>query len=104
MSWQQLADNVAKKVVNTFRTTATYSPKTGPAYSLDCVFDSAYIEASVLDGASVQSVFPRAFVRLGDLLARPVAGDRMTVNAVIYRVAECRPDGEAGYLLILEKM
>ena len=99
-----MSDNVAKKVVNTFKTEATYTPKTGSPYSIDCAFDAAYVEATVLDGAAVQSVYPRAFVRLGDLEALPAAGDKMTINDVVYRVSENRPDGEAGYLLILEKM
>lgn len=104
MGWHELTERVAATVVNTFKTTATYDPVTGSNFSINGVFDAAHTELAILDGAEVQSVFPAFFVANADLPATPIAGDRITVNSVLYRVAERRPDGEAGTLLVLNKI
>lgn len=104
MSWQELTDRVAETVVNTFTTVLTYTPASGSPKTLNGVFDAAFVEVEILDGAQVQSIGPRVFLRASDLDAPPKVGDRLTINGTQYRINENRPDGEAGYLLLLHKL
>lgn len=105
MSWKDLVNRAAETVVRTFPTTVSYSPRSGAPRTIKGVFDAAFIEIAILDGAEVQSVYPRLFVTATDFpSAPPGKGDRATIDGTQYRVAECRPDGEAGYLLVLNTL
>lgn len=100
-SWQDMTSRVVSTIVNTFTTVATYTPVSGAAEEIKGVFNSEHVEVQVLDGAEVQSIFPAFFAKLSDLPAVPQNGDQLTINATAYKVAESRPDGEGGTLLVL---
>lgn len=104
MTWQDQTDNVMKICRDTFSTSCTYQPKTGPSYSITGIFDDAFQEVQTLDGALIQSTTPRLGVRKLDLLATPVSGDKVIINSKTYKVVEYRPDGEAGAVLILHNV
>ena len=91
---------------DTFTTTLTYTPIVGAPFTLKGIFDAAYQQIELLDGASVQTIRPRLGVRLRDFPPGfpPKEGDRCTINSVNYRVAESQPDGEAGAALMLHKL
>lgn len=67
------------------------------------VFDANYVEVDPSTGAPVMSVGPLLGVRTADLPdGKAMKGDRITVDGVVYRVIEARPDSEGGIDLILE--
>lgn len=104
MSWQDQADAVMKICRDTFTTNLTYTPSVGAPFALAGIFDAAYQQIEMLDGAAVQSTQPMLGVRLRDFPAPPREGDRCTINAQLYRVSSFEPDGEAGARLLLHKL
>lgn len=103
MTWQAMADSVMKTCVDTFTTVATYTPFVGVPVVINTVFNDPYQEGIALDGAPIQTRLFRLGVRKMDLAAYPSVKDKVTINAVVYRVHEVRPDGDAGYVLLLHK-
>lgn len=101
MSWQQMTDEVMRVCTETFTSTVLYDPQASAPITIKGIFDAAYQDVEILDGAAVQTIKPRLGVRLSDLPAAPREGDRCTINGKNYRVAEVRPDGEAGAALFL---
>lgn len=104
MTWQQQTDDVMRICTETFTTLVTYTPVVGAPFSVKGIFDAAYQEVQILDGAAVQTTQPKLGIRLSDFAVKPKEGDRCTINSVVYRVTEYRPDGEAGASLMLHKV
>ena len=98
-----MADNVMKKCVNTFTTEVIYAPNLGTPININCVFNDPFEEGILLDGAPFQTRLYRLGVRKLDLASAPTNKDKVTINAIVYRVHEVRPDGDAGYVLLLHK-
>lgn len=99
-----MTNDVMRICTETFTSTVIYDPQASAPITIKGIFDAAYQDVEILDGAAVQSTKPRLGVLLSDLPAAPREGDRCTVNGVNYRVAEVRPDGEAGAALFLHKI
>lgn len=91
---------------DTFTTTLTYTPAVGAPFALKGIFDAAYQQVELLDGAPVQTIQPKLGVRLKDFPPGfpPKEGDRCTINGTNYRVSEFQTDGEAGAALMLHKI
>lgn len=91
---------------DTFTTVLTYTPAVGAPFTLKGIFDAAYQQVELLDGAAVQTTQPKLGVRLRDFPTGfpPKEGDRCTINSTLYRVASIEPDGEAGAALMLHKL
>lgn len=98
-----MADGVMQKCVDTFTTVAVYTPFGGAAITINTVFNDPYQEGILLDGAPFQTRLYRLGVRKLDLPAYPSVKDLVVINSVSYRVQEVRPDGDAGYVLLLHK-
>lgn len=98
-----MADSVMKTCVDTFTTAATYLPFGGSPIAINTVFNAPFIEGIALDGAPVQTRLYRLGVRKADLPAYPSRKDKVTIGAITYRVDEVRPDGDAGFVLLLHK-
>lgn len=104
MGWQDLTNGVLQKCVDTFTTSVEYRfAGESPGLVINAVFDAPFVEGIALDGAPFASKWYRLGVRLGDLPSYPSVKDKVVVNAVLYRVKEIRPDGEAGAVLHLHK-
>lgn len=104
MSWQDQTDAVMRICRDTFTTSLTYTPTVGAPFTLKAIFDAAYQQIEMLDGAAVQTTQPMLGVRLRDFATPPTAGDRCTINGTNYRVSAFEPDGEAGAKLFLHKL
>lgn len=81
----------------------TWKPKAGGEYPTTGIFNEIYQSVDPDTGAIVQSYRPNLGVRLQDIPAEPVAGDKVVVRSVTYRVQECQPDGEGNLHLLLHK-
>jgi hypothetical protein len=102
--WQEQTKEVMRICRDTFTTDVAYDPKVGANFSIKGIFDAAYQQVEILDGAAVQTVKPVVGVRLADFPSPPVEGDRCTINGTLYRIAVVAPDGEAGARLELNKL
>lgn len=80
-----------------------YAPSVGAAVDVTGIFDAAYVKVDA-GQAGVSSVGPAVFLRLEDLPGNPLEDDAtVTVGAVAYEIAEAKPDGQGGVLLLLHK-
>lgn len=105
--WQEQTDRVIKTCRDTFTTEFVYKPAAGGEHEMTGIFDEAFVSVEMLDGVPVQAVGPRIGVRLADIEAlgiTPDAGDTITVGSKTYRVDAFQPDGEAGAVLILDRV
>lgn len=84
-----------------------YYPASGGSYPLaGAVFDAAYSEVLIRDGAPVQTTKqPVLGVQLSQLPAEPLKGDRVFVpkSGLTYIVHNHKPDGHGWTLLYLAK-
>jgi hypothetical protein len=90
-----------------FGASVTYTPAKGNAFSISGVFDEAYHEVILLDGAPpMNTVSPVLGVRLAEFPAGkpPLKGDHVTIPAgnAVYTVKDVRPDGHGHILLMLK--
>lgn len=104
MTWQDQTDEVMRVCTESFSTEVVYDAQAHAPVTIHGIFDAAYQEIQILDGAQIMSTQPRLGVRLSDLPATPREGDRCTIAGQLYRVAEYRPDGEAGAALLLHRI
>ena len=81
--------------------TATYTPAVGTAKSVQVIFDAPFAMTSA-QGIDYQSDVPVVTVKTSDL---PSAGegDTLTVDGVVYKIAEVQPDGTGISRIILSK-
>lgn len=84
----------------------TYTPKSGAgAYPLDGVFDRAYVEVDLGDGAPTVSVENRFGAAAGDFRALPKKGDTLTIPRLgkTFMVRNAMPDGHGWIQLVLNE-
>jgi len=90
-------------LMGVFGEPATYLPAAGGSYLITGVFDEAYRELELIDGASaITTELPVLGVRLAAFPVPPVQNDRVSVASVntTYVVREVRPDGH-GYAKLM---
>lgn len=87
-----------------FAVVCTYTPRVGASYSVNGLFDAEYVAVDPLSGTDIQSVRPRLVINDADLSTTPTAGDRVTVNSVVYTVQERKPQGFGTSELFLWKV
>lgn len=104
MSWQEKADSVMRICTETFTTEVIYKPCGGrPSKTIKTVFNDPYVEGVLLDGAPFQTRLYRLGVRLQDLDYPPAVNDKVEIGDKKFKVHEIRPDGDAGYVLLMHK-
>jgi hypothetical protein len=86
-----------------FARTATYTPRTGVAYSLPVIFDSNYQEVDPETQVSVMSRQPQIRCIEADLQTTPGPGDHLTIDSIAYRVREFHPDGTGTAVILLTR-
>lgn len=79
-----------------------YQPDGGDPVPVTGVFDAAYVLVQGGANAGVESSAPAVFLILSDLPVNPEDDDpTLTIGGIDYRVAERRPDGKGGIVLVL---
>lgn len=80
----------------------SYQPVGGDPVTLSGIFDAQYVLVRGSAMAGVESTAPAVFLRVSDLPADPDDDDpTVSVGGTSYRVAERRPDGIGGIVLVL---
>lgn len=97
-NFKQLEKNVVDICQQTIGRDVLYTPVLGAPTTIKGVYDNAFIEV-----LGVTSLKPVLRINLNDLITPPAKGDTVTIDSVIYKVTESRPDGFGGSLLILMK-
>ncbi len=105
MSWAEMTNGVMGICRSTFATAVVYTHASDSSTDeFNGIFDEAFQEVQILDGAQVITTSPRLGILKSDLSSLPDAGDTVLINSVNYNVVDYRPDGEAGAALILSKI
>lgn len=90
-NWTALLDQVNRGVINTFGREVQYVPADGVAKTIKAIFEATATGEGAVPGARAI-----AFVRVGDLAAPPVKGDRMVVDGANYVLHQIEADGQGG--------
>lgn len=97
--FKTLENIIVKTNVNVFGRIFTYHylPEVEDR-SFKGIFDNAHIEIQ-----GVSTVNPIITLYEGDLFREPSVKDKLTINSVLYKIIDIRPDGVGGILLVLQK-
>jgi len=93
VDWDAL---VHGSVERAFGEPVLYAPAAGAPFTISGVFDEAYGQVEIVEGAPVSSVVPVLGVRLSAFGATPPdTGDRLTISrtGTVYAVSNVKPDG-----------
>lgn len=105
MTWDELANQVLDKVLDTFDATdAVYYPSDAEEFPIRAALSKAYVEVAVGVGAPVSSMRPIALVKLADLDRRPLPDDEIEIHEIRYRIIDSQTDGEGGLTLVLNRI
>lgn len=104
--WRAVTDKMNGVVMKTFGepVRVMYMPASGATpYEVDGVFDEAFLDLSIVDGAQVATVQPRLGVQLSQFTPAPVQDDQLQIirTGSVYVVREARLDGWGGGGLML---
>lgn len=93
-------DRVAQ--VNLGAVDVFYQPEIGDAVTVSGIFDAQYVLVQGGAHAGVESLAPAVFLRIEDLPTDPEQDEpTLDIAGVAYRVAERKPDGLGGIVLVL---
>ena len=104
--WRAVTDKVNGVAMRVFgeRERVLYMPATGETpYEIDGVFDEAFLDLSIVDGAQVATVQPRLGIQLSQFTREPAQEDQLQIvrTGMVYVVREPRLDGWGGGGLML---
>lgn len=106
MAVESAADLAIFFATSDFGVSATLTPGTGSAITLNGIFDNAH-QMVDMDNASVSSVAPVFTCRTSDLdglrMGKARGGDQIVIAGVTYLVRDAQPDGTGVTALILER-
>lgn len=90
---------VAKTTIRAMGRLVTYHylPETTDS-EIKGIFDNAFIETQ-----RVSTTSPIITFYDGDLTRAPSVADKVTINSVLYRIIDIRPDGVSGIVLVLQE-
>ena len=104
--WKNVAGGVIDSAMRAFGESvqATYAPAAGGSFLVDLVFTAEREVVTTGDsGVEISSLRPVAGIRLSDFAARPVKGDRITIEGLQYDILDFHVDSAAvGGQLILK--
>jgi len=103
--WESVVDRAAAAAERAFgeSSACTYTPTVGAPYAVPLVFEAVTERVDPDTGAAVLSNQPEIGVRLSQMAALPVRGDRVTVRGVVYQVVEAMFDGQGTATLRLHR-
>lgn len=80
-----------------------FIPVAGSPYQVDGIFDEAFLDISIVDGAEVATVQPRLGIQLSQFTTPPAQDDQLQLirTGAVYVVREARLDGWGGGGLML---
>lgn len=104
--WRAATDKVNGVAMKVFgeRERVLYMPVSGTEpYEIDGIFDEAFLELSIVDGAQVATVQPRLGIQQSQFASAPVQDDQLQIirTGLVYVVREARLDGWGGGGLML---
>lgn len=103
MNWDDIKDDITKLGVATFGSGRLFKPIAGGSYPIAGVFDRAWMELKLGGTVGVSGYYSYLDVRLDDLPAKPIKGDKVAISSVDYTIIDCREDGGGGARLVLQK-
>ncbi len=103
VDWNKATAGILDAAKGTFGVAVTYTPGVGAPVQIKGIFGNAQVEVDL--GGESKSVVqqPSLGIKLADLAALPTKQDRVTVNAITYKVVDSQEDGEGGTLLLLHR-
>lgn len=104
MGWLDQTDLILKASTSAFGECCKYKNKDGNEFDIEGIFDNNYQEVQSQGDSRVQSTGPQLGVRLREFESVPKEGETVTVRNTVYRILECKPDGQGGAVLILNKV
>ncbi|MBR7929395.1 head-tail joining protein [Burkholderia ambifaria] len=104
--WRAVTDRMNGVVMKTFGEVerVLFMPSNGDApYEIDGVFDEAFLDLIIVDGAQVATVQPRLGIQLSQFTNPPAQDDQLQImrTGLVYVVREPRLDGWGGGGLML---
>jgi hypothetical protein len=104
--WRAVTDRMNGVVMQTFGEVerVLFMPANGDTpYEVDGVFDEAFLDLSIVDGAQVATVQPRLGIQLSQFTTVPAQDDQLQIvrTGLVYVVREARLDGWGGGGLML---
>ena len=100
-NWNLTINRAMTHIKRVFGQPVTYNPlrslpETEPL-SITAVFDPNHKEVSFDNGMQISSYYPLLTVAGADLLAPPKVGDQVTIEGMLYTVADAQADGAGNY-------
>lgn len=105
--WEQSVDRAMRTAVRVFgegeSMLVSYQHRSGLAYDLDGIFESATEAVDLETGANVMSYQPKVSFPLSAMQALPEVGDSCTIRGKLYRVVQTDFDGQGTVTLRLHE-
>jgi hypothetical protein len=106
MDWDEIRQDITDIGIETFGKSATskfFIPKAGGSIPIDGIVTRDWVEVQMGAGLPVSGMQTVMDINLAQLPAMPVAGDKVVVSEVEYKIMDCQPDGGGGARLVLQK-
>lgn len=106
MAWEDMANNVMGACTNAFKTKVpiTHRPAAGDDQEFKGIWSDVYLSAEPETGIQIMTSDPNIGARLKDFDVAPKKHDIFIKDEVQYRARALEPDGEAGVVIVLEKV
>lgn len=103
--FETLAKSAFDQIKTTLGIEATYTPKIGAPVTVSGPFDDRAQEVDPDTEIAVSSNVYTFGLKLDDLAAPPVKGDKLTIKSIEYRVIDILEDGvpDASVVLVLHR-
>lgn len=104
MAFADMMDNLAGTCVRTLGESELFVYRRGGIWTtLSGIYEATYLSIDPQTGGEISVDQPTLFIRSSDLPFPPLAGDLVELRGATYRVADPQHDGNAGYVLILQR-
>jgi len=106
MSWDKMANNLMGACTDAFKTddSIIHRPECGEDQVIKGIWSDVYLSVEPESGIQVMSSDPNIGARLSDFDVKPRRGDMFIKAGIKYRARAPEEDGEAGVVIVLEKV
>ena len=102
MAWSDLVNTLDAACLATFGTPVTFTPQDGSgAQQITGIIQHPAMAEDYVPGSVQGTSVVRLFVRFANIMPPPRHGDTITVNSIIYDVADVDVDAQGGAVLKL---
>lgn len=99
-----MMDGAAGVCVRTLGESEPVTYRRGAIWSrIGGIYEASHLELDPQTGGEVSVDQPTLFIRSSDLPFVPLAGDQVELRGATYRVADPQSDGNAGFILLLQR-